>query len=156
MQRLSLVVTATASAGPPQDFASLCMRKDALARPPSGALSKHAFALQGAAAGADLAAYMHSVVDLSERLLSLAQMFVAHYYQLFDLEPNLRWANLAGLYAGSSVVGLVGRRFRGPAEIEQASKHPILNSARPRVPSDAAPSCRCAANNVTARPLALP
>lgn len=52
----------------------------------------------------------------SERLLSLAQMFVAHYYTLFDQEPHQRGA-LGGLYHPSSVVTIYGRRLQGAHEV---------------------------------------
>lgn len=55
----------------------------------------------------------------SERLLSLAQMFVAHYYTLVDQEPNQR-AALGGLYHPSSAVTIYGRRFRGPEQVKAA------------------------------------
>lgn len=55
----------------------------------------------------------------SERLLSLAQMFVAHYYTLLDQEPVQRQA-LGGLYCPTSVVTIGGRQHRGAGEVTYA------------------------------------
>ena len=88
-----------------RDFLGLCLRREPGARPGADGLRSHPWVCRAAVPHATLAAYMSSGFDPDEALLSLAQMFAAHFYCLLDGSVAQRNA-LAGLYAADAALAL--------------------------------------------------
>jgi hypothetical protein len=108
-----------AVSGSPQfrDFLALCLRREPAARPAADGLRAHPWVCRAAVPHATVAAFVASVFDPDEALLSLGQMFAAHFYRLLDGSPAQRTA-LAGLYAPDAALALAGgARACGPEAI---------------------------------------
>jgi hypothetical protein len=96
-----------------RDFLALCLRREPGARPGAEGLRAHPWVCRAAAPHADVAAFVASVFDPAEGLLSLGQMFAAHFYRLLDGAPAQR-TTLAGLYHADAALALAGgARARG-------------------------------------------
>jgi hypothetical protein len=99
------------------DFLGLCLRREPGGRPGAEGLRAHPWVCRAAVPHCDVAAFVAAAFDPDEALLSLAQMFAAHFYRLLDGAPAQRTA-LAGLYRIDAAFALAGGpRASGPDDI---------------------------------------
>uniref|UniRef100_A0A5B7BT60 mitogen-activated protein kinase kinase n=1 Tax=Davidia involucrata TaxID=16924 RepID=A0A5B7BT60_DAVIN len=83
-------------------FIDACLQKDADARPTAEQLLSHPFVTKYENDGVDLAAFVQSVFDPTQRMKDLADMLTIHYYLLFDGADEL-WQHTKTLYNEYSI-----------------------------------------------------
>ncbi|XP_039772581.1 mitogen-activated protein kinase kinase 3-like isoform X3 [Panicum virgatum] len=94
---------------PPEDayspefcsFINDCLQKDADARPTCEQLLSHPFIKRYLKTNVDLASYVKSVVDPTERLKQIAEMLAIHYYLLFNGSDGI-WHHMKTFYMEQS------------------------------------------------------
>jgi hypothetical protein len=104
-----------------RDFVALCLRREPGGRPAADSLRSHPWVCRAPLTHAALAEYLAAdrggAAAEEATLLTLAQMFAAHYYRLLDGPPAQR-ATLAGLYRIDAALCLAGgARASGPDAI---------------------------------------
>ena len=104
-----------------RDFVGLCLRREPGARPAADSLRSHPWVCRAPYTHMQLADYLAAdrggPAAEEATLLTLAQMFAAHYYRLLDGPPAQR-AALAGLYRIDAALCLAGgARACGPDAI---------------------------------------
>ncbi|KAM7278182.1 hypothetical protein ACFE04_005316 [Oxalis oulophora] len=97
-------------------FVDVCLQKDPDARPSAEQLLSHPFITKHANTGVDLAAFVRSIFDSTQRMKELADMLTIHYYLLFDGGDDL-WQHAKNLYNADSTFSFSGKQFVGPNEI---------------------------------------
>ncbi|XP_024402885.1 mitogen-activated protein kinase kinase 3 [Physcomitrium patens] len=121
---LMLQVMYDPSPSPPADrfswefrsFVDGCLLKEAEARPTAEQLMSHPFIKKYEGQQVDLAGFVQSVFDPTERLKDLSDMLTVHYYMLFD-GADVRWPHMKGLYASNSTLSFVNQVVTGADEI---------------------------------------
>ncbi|MBA0714750.1 hypothetical protein Goshw_004606 [Gossypium schwendimanii] len=111
-------------------FIDACLQKDADARPTAELLLSHPFIKKHEHDTVDLAAFVRSVFDPTQRLKDLADMLTLHYYLLFD-GPDENWQHARTLYNEDSTFSFSGKQFVGPNDI-----HAKLSSIRGTLAGD--------------------
>ncbi|KAB2055986.1 hypothetical protein E1A91_A11G075500v1 [Gossypium mustelinum] len=111
-------------------FIDACLQKDADARPTAEQLLSHPFIKKHEHDTVDLAAFVRSVFDPTQRLKDLADMLTLHYYLLFD-GPDENWPHARTLYNEDSTFSFSGKQFVGPNDI-----HAKLSSIRGTLAGD--------------------
>ncbi|XP_024530529.1 mitogen-activated protein kinase kinase 3 isoform X1 [Selaginella moellendorffii] len=136
---LMLQVMYDPSPAPPADrfscefrsFVEACLRKDADTRPTAEQLLQHPFIKKYENADVDLAGFVHSVFDPTERLKDLSdvrcfvfslpldlliietlQMLTVHYYMLFD-GPDSLWHHMKTFYRQNSTFSFANQTVCG-------------------------------------------
>ncbi|KAI3951073.1 hypothetical protein MKW92_039560 [Papaver armeniacum] len=97
-------------------FIDACLLKDADARPTAEQLLSHPFITRYASAEVDLAAFVRSVFDPTQRMKDLADMLTMHYYLLFNGSDDL-WRHSKTLYSDDSTFSFSEKVSTGPSEI---------------------------------------
>ncbi|KAJ8623097.1 hypothetical protein MRB53_031626 [Persea americana] len=97
-------------------FIDACLQKDADARPTAEQLSSHPFIRKYENTKVDLAAFVRSVFDPTQRLKDLADMMTVHYYMLLD-GPDELWHHTKTLYKEDSTFSFSEKRFVGSNDI---------------------------------------
>uniref|UniRef100_A0A804N417 mitogen-activated protein kinase kinase n=1 Tax=Zea mays TaxID=4577 RepID=A0A804N417_MAIZE len=110
--------------------ANLMLQKDADARPTCEQLLSHPFIKRYAGTEVDLAAYVKSVVDPTERLKQIAEMLAIHYYLLFN-GPDGIWHHMKTFYMEQSTFSFSENVYVGQNEIFD-----ILSNIRKKLKGD--------------------
>ncbi|KXG24970.1 mitogen-activated protein kinase kinase 3 isoform X1 [Sorghum bicolor] len=97
-------------------FINDCLQKDADARPMCEKLLSHPFIKRYAGTEVDLAAYVKSVVDPTERLKQIAEMLAIHYYLLFNGSDGI-WHHMKTFYMEQSTFSFSGKVYVGQNDI---------------------------------------
>ncbi|XP_028789274.1 mitogen-activated protein kinase kinase 3 [Neltuma alba] len=97
-------------------FVGACLQKDPDARPTADELLRHPFITKYENANVDLAGFVRSVFDPTQRMKDLADMFTIHYYLLFD-GPDDLWLHTRSLYNEGSIFSFSGKQYVGPNNI---------------------------------------
>ncbi|OIW12382.1 hypothetical protein TanjilG_04131 [Lupinus angustifolius] len=97
-------------------FVDACLQKDPDIRPTAEQLLLHPFITKHETAKVDLAGFVRSVFDPTQRMKDLADMLTIHYYLLFDGPVDL-WQHTRNLYNESSVFSFSGKQHIGPNNI---------------------------------------
>ncbi|XP_066331475.1 mitogen-activated protein kinase kinase 3 isoform X1 [Miscanthus floridulus] len=97
-------------------FINDCLQKDADARPMCEQLLSHPFIKRYAGTEVDLAAYVKSVVDPTERLKQIAEMLAIHYYLLFNGSDGI-WHHMKTFYMEQSTFSFSGKVYVGQNDI---------------------------------------
>ncbi|KAL1318915.1 hypothetical protein HN51_071193 [Arachis hypogaea] len=97
-------------------FVDACLQKDPESRPTAEQLLLHPFITKYENAEIDLAAFVRSVFDPTQRLKDLADMLTLHYYLLFD-GPDDLWQHTRSLYNENSIFNFSGKQHVGPNNI---------------------------------------
>ncbi|KAF8037588.1 hypothetical protein BT93_B0465 [Corymbia citriodora subsp. variegata] len=97
-------------------FIDACLQKDADARPTAEQLLMHPFITKYEYTNVDLATFVRSIFDPTERLKDLADMLAIHYYLLFD-GPDEIWHHMKTFYNEGSTFSFSDKQFVGPDEI---------------------------------------
>ncbi|KAK9272499.1 hypothetical protein L1049_002872 [Liquidambar formosana] len=97
-------------------FIDGCLQKDAEARPTAEQLLSHPFITKYEHARIDLAAFVRSVFDPTQKMKDLADMLTIHYYLLFD-GPDELWQHTKTLYNEGSTFSFSGKHSVGPNDI---------------------------------------
>ncbi|CDY50119.1 BnaC04g32540D [Brassica napus] len=97
-------------------FIDVCLQKDADARPTADQLLSHPFITKHEKESVDLAAFVRSIFDPTQRLKDIADMLTIHYYSLFDGYDDL-WHHARSLYTETSVFSFSGKQYTGSTEI---------------------------------------
>ncbi|KAF5479653.1 hypothetical protein F2P56_000457 [Juglans regia] len=97
-------------------FINACLQKDADARPTAEQLLSHPFITKYDHAEVDLAEFVQSVFDPTQRMKDLADMLTIHYYLLFD-GPDEQWQHIKTLYKEGSTLSFSGKNSVGPNDI---------------------------------------
>ncbi|KAJ8750089.1 hypothetical protein K2173_014004 [Erythroxylum novogranatense] len=97
-------------------FIDSCLQKDPDARPTAEQLLSHPFITKYAQTNVDLAAFVRSVFDPTQRMKDLADMLTIHYYLLFDGLDEL-WQHAKTLYNDGSTFCFRGTQSVGPEDI---------------------------------------
>ncbi|KDP42864.1 hypothetical protein JCGZ_23806 [Jatropha curcas] len=97
-------------------FIDACLQKDPDARPTAEQLLSHEFITKYAQTSVDLAAFVRSVFDPTQKLKDLADMLTIHYYLLFD-GPDELWQHTKTLYNEGSIFSFSGKQSVGPKDI---------------------------------------
>lgn len=121
---LMLQILDDPSPTPPQDayssefcsFVNDCLQKDADARPTCEQLLSHPFIKRYLKTDVDLAAYVKSVVDPTERLKQIAEMLAIHYYLLFNGSDGI-WHHMKTFYMEQSTFSFSGKVYVGQNDI---------------------------------------
>ncbi|GLT33217.1 hypothetical protein SLA2020_078210 [Shorea laevis] len=121
---LMLQILDDPSPSPPKDkfspefcsFVDACLQKDAEARPTAEQLLVHPFIKKYEHARVDLASFVRSVFDPTQRMKDLADMLTIHYYLLFNGSDEL-WEHTRDLYNEGSTFSFSGKQFVGPNDI---------------------------------------
>ncbi|XP_078438647.1 mitogen-activated protein kinase kinase 3 isoform X2 [Wolffia australiana] len=99
-----------------RSFIDACLQKDPDERPTADQLLAHPFIRKHEKDGVDLAAFVHSIFDPTQRLKELADMFAVHYYMLFDGADEL-WPHMKSFYNDQSTFSFSGSTYGGAADI---------------------------------------
>ncbi|XP_010936637.1 mitogen-activated protein kinase kinase 3 isoform X5 [Elaeis guineensis] len=121
---LMLQILYDSSPTPPEDsyspefcsFVDACLQKDADARPTAEQLLSHPFIRKYENTNVDLAEYVRSVFDPTQRLKEIADMLIVHYYLLFDRADGL-WHHIKTFYNEGSTFSFSGKQYVGPNDI---------------------------------------
>ncbi|KAJ1289401.1 hypothetical protein BS78_02G161600 [Paspalum vaginatum] len=121
---LMLQILDDPSPTPPEDvyssefcsFINDCLQKDANARPTCEQLWSHPFIKMYLEADVDLAAYVKSTVDPTERLKQIAEMLAIHYYLLFNGSDEI-WHHMKTFYMEESTFSFSGKVYVGQNDI---------------------------------------
>ncbi|KAL0014381.1 hypothetical protein SO802_001450 [Lithocarpus litseifolius] len=97
-------------------FIDACLQKDADARPTAEQLLSHPFITKYEHSRVDLAAFVQSVFDPTQRMKDLADMLTIHYYLLFD-GPDEHLQHIKTLYKEGSTFSFSGKHSVGPNDI---------------------------------------
>nr|POE65811.1 mitogen-activated protein kinase kinase 3 [Quercus suber] len=97
-------------------FIDACLQKDADARPTAEQLLSHPFITKYEHSRVDLAAFVQSVFDPTQRMKDLADMLTIHYYLLFD-GPDEHLQHIKTLYKEDSTFSFSGKHSVGPNDI---------------------------------------
>lgn len=97
-------------------FIDACLQKDAEARPTADQLLSHPFIMKYDHDEVDLAAFVRSVFDPTQRMKDLADMLTIHYYLLFDGSDEL-WQHTKSLYNEGSTFSFSGKQYDGSNDI---------------------------------------
>ncbi|KAG7985684.1 hypothetical protein I3843_03G039300 [Carya illinoinensis] len=97
-------------------FINACLQKDADARPTAEQLLSHPFITKYDHAEVDLAEFVQSVFDPTQRMKDLADMLTIHYYLLFDGSDE-QWQHIKTLYKEGSTFSFFGKNSVGPNDI---------------------------------------
>ncbi|CAN6574999.1 unnamed protein product [Malus baccata var. baccata] len=97
-------------------FIEACLQKDPDARPTAEQLLSHPFITKYEDSQVDLAAFVRSVFDPTQRMKDLADMLTIHFYLLFD-GPDEQWQHTRTLYNEDSVFSFSGKQHVGPNDI---------------------------------------
>ncbi|XP_057983671.1 mitogen-activated protein kinase kinase 3 [Malania oleifera] len=97
-------------------FIDACLQKNADARPTAEQLLLHPFITKYEQTGVELAAFVQSVFDPTQRMKDLVDMLTIHYYQLFD-GPDELWQHAETLYNEGSTFSFSGKQSVGPNDI---------------------------------------
>uniref|UniRef100_A0A2P2LQ76 mitogen-activated protein kinase kinase n=1 Tax=Rhizophora mucronata TaxID=61149 RepID=A0A2P2LQ76_RHIMU len=97
-------------------FIDSCLQKDPDARPTAEQLLSHPFIVKYADTNVDLAAFVQSVFDPTQRLKDLADMLTIHYYMLFD-GPDELWQHIKTIYNEGSTFSFSGKTSVGSKDI---------------------------------------
>ncbi|KAK2975242.1 hypothetical protein RJ640_027991 [Escallonia rubra] len=97
-------------------FIDACLQKDAEARPTAEQLLSHPFVTKYKATSVDLAAFVQSIFDPTQKMKDLADMLTIHYYLLFN-GPDELWHHAKSLYKERSIFSFSGKEFVGPDDI---------------------------------------
>lgn len=97
-------------------FIDDCLQKDADARPTAEQLLSHPFITKYQDAGVDLATFVRSIFDPTQRMKDLADMLAIHYYLLFNGSDEL-WQYSKNLYNECSIFSFSGKESVGPNDI---------------------------------------
>ncbi|KAF5740405.1 mitogen-activated protein kinase kinase 3 [Tripterygium wilfordii] len=97
-------------------FIDACLQKDADARPTAEQLLSHPFITKYEHARVDLADFVRSVFDPTQRMKDLADMLTIHYYLLFDGTDEI-WRHAKTLYNEGSTFSFSGKQSIGPSDI---------------------------------------
>ncbi|BBM99293.1 mitogen-activated protein kinase kinase 3 [Marchantia polymorpha subsp. ruderalis] len=117
---LMLQVMYDPSPSPPADrfswefrsFVDACLAKEAEARPTAEQLLSHPFIQKYENEQVDLAGFVHSVFDPTERLKDLADMLTVHYYMLFN-GPDKMWQHMKSIYRPNSCLSFANQVVSG-------------------------------------------
>uniref|UniRef100_A0A7I4C9W3 mitogen-activated protein kinase kinase n=1 Tax=Physcomitrium patens TaxID=3218 RepID=A0A7I4C9W3_PHYPA len=99
-----------------RSFVDACLQKEAEARPTAEQLMSYPFIKKYEDQQIDLAGFVQSVFDPTERLKDLSDMLTVHYYMLFD-GPEMRWPHMKGLYSSNSTLSFGNQIVTGAEEI---------------------------------------
>lgn len=121
---LMLQILYDSSPTPPEDsyspefcsFVDACLQKDADARPTAEQLLSHPFIRKYENTNVDLAEYVRSVFDPTQRLKEIADMLTVHYYLLFDRADGL-WHHTKTFYNEGSTFSFAGKQYVGQNDI---------------------------------------
>ncbi|XP_065868767.1 mitogen-activated protein kinase kinase 3 [Euphorbia lathyris] len=97
-------------------FIDACLQKEPNARPTAEQLLSHEFITKYAHHEVDLAAFVQSVFDPTQKMKDLADMLTIHYYLLFD-GPDELWQHVKSLYNEDSTLSFNGKQSVGPKDI---------------------------------------
>lgn len=97
-------------------FIDDCLQKDVDLRPTADQLMSHPFIRKYEKENVDLAAYIRSVFDPTQRLKDIADMLSIHYYLLFDGADGL-WHHIRTFYTEKSTFSFSGKTSEGPNDI---------------------------------------
>lgn len=139
---LMLQILDDPSPSPPKDvfspefcsFIDACLQKDADARPTAEQLLSHPFITKYEDAKVDLAAFVRSIFDPTQRMKDLADMLAVHYYLLFDGSDEL-WQYAKSFYNECSTLSFSGKESTGPDDIFMTLSN-IRNTLAGEWPSD--------------------
>ncbi|CAA0406538.1 unnamed protein product [Arabidopsis thaliana] len=115
-------------------FIDACLQKDPDARPTADQLLSHPFITKHEKERVDLATFVQSIFDPTQRLKDLADMLTIHYYSLFDGFDDL-WHHAKSLYTETSVFSFSGKHNTGSTEIFSALSD-IRNTLTGDLPSE--------------------
>ncbi|XP_010441189.1 PREDICTED: mitogen-activated protein kinase kinase 3 [Camelina sativa] len=115
-------------------FIDACLQKDPDARPIAEQLLSHPFITKHEKERVDLATFVQSIFDPTQRLKDLADMLTIHYYSLFDGFDDL-WHHTKSLYTETSVFSFSGKHYRGSTAIFSALSD-IRNTLTGDLPSE--------------------
>ncbi|KAL5572776.1 hypothetical protein UlMin_022373 [Ulmus minor] len=97
-------------------FVEACLQKDADARPTAEQLLSHPFIKKYEDSQVDLAAFVRSVFNPTQKMKDLADMLTIHYYLLFD-GPDDLWQHTKTLYNEDSIFSFSGKQSVGGNDI---------------------------------------
>ncbi|KAF6136974.1 hypothetical protein GIB67_030738 [Kingdonia uniflora] len=97
-------------------FIDACLVKDANVRPTAEQLLSHPFIRKYEDGRVDLAAFVQSIFDRTQRMKDLADMITIHYYLIFD-GPDELWHHSKALYNEDSTLSFSEKLSVGSSEI---------------------------------------
>ncbi|KAJ7553324.1 hypothetical protein O6H91_06G093300 [Diphasiastrum complanatum] len=121
---LMLQVMYDPSPSPPADqfsaefrsFVDACLQKEADARPTAEQLLSHPFISKYENVQVELASFVHSIFDPTERLKDLSDMLTVHYYMLFDGSEKM-WPHMKSFYRQDSSLTFSNQTAVGAEDI---------------------------------------
>ncbi|KAH7532467.1 hypothetical protein FEM48_Zijuj04G0023000 [Ziziphus jujuba var. spinosa] len=97
-------------------FIETCLQKNPDDRPTAEQLLSHPFITKYEDGQIDLASFVQSVFDPTQKLKDLADMLTIHYYLLFD-GPDELWLHTKTLYNEDSIFSFSGKQSVGSNDI---------------------------------------